>query len=66
MERKSPQEILSGFRIELKKYDLSQAEAMFTAIDADRTRLRSFLPWVDQIKTSADEEAYVRASALQW
>ncbi|RZA07025.1 MAG: N-acetyltransferase [Proteobacteria bacterium] len=66
MEKVFPTETLAGPRIELRKYDISHAAAMFAAIDGDRARLRSFLPWVDQIKAPADEEAYVRSSALQW
>jgi ribosomal-protein-serine acetyltransferase len=61
-----PQERFEGSRIVLRRYELADAEAMFAAIEADRPRLRTFLPWVDLIRVPADEETYIRSAALQW
>jgi ribosomal-protein-serine acetyltransferase len=53
-------------RLLLRKHQLKLATKMFAAVDGDRARLRQFLPWVDGIRSSADETAYIRQTHQQW
>jgi ribosomal-protein-serine acetyltransferase len=62
----SPAERLEGPRVVLRRYEVGDADRMFATIDADRARLRTFLPWVDLIRSAEDELTYVRSAALQW
>ena len=57
---------LLGPRVRLAKYEPGFAPAMFAAVDADRARLRTYLPWVDLIRQVSDEENYIRSATLQW
>jgi len=66
MEKTAPNELLTGPRILLRRYELGDAANLFATIEADRARLRTFLPWVDLIQHVSDEEAYIRSSVLQW
>lgn len=66
MDIKSPEERLEGPRLILRRYELADAAHLFETIEADRARLRAFLPWVDSIRRPEDEEDYVRSSALRW
>ena len=66
MEKAFPAELLLGSRIALRKYEGNLAPTLFAAVDADRARLRTYLPWVDLIQQVSDEEGYVRRTALEW
>lgn len=57
---------IHGTRITLKKYELELAPMMFSYVDADRERLRKFLPWVDFTKTVKDEEEYIQMTHEDW
>lgn len=66
MERTPLPERLEGPRIFLQGHPLSLAEAMFRAVDADRERLRAFLPWVDMTLTVEDEVRYILTTQEGW
>lgn len=42
------------------------AEVLFRAVEADRTRLEKFLPWVPYIQTLADEEKWIQQVTQKW
>ena len=50
--------------LELRLIRPEDAPALFALIDANRTRLREWLPWVDATKKRADTEKYI-ATALR-
>lgn len=66
MNKTFPSELLPGTRIKLQKYELDLAPVLFAAVNADRARLRTYLPWVDLIQKESDEENYVRRTAVDW
>ncbi len=66
MVRNHPHEKLEGARIWLKKLPSEAAKEIYELVDADRTRLGRFLPWVVGIHSVADEEEYLRISDEQW
>lgn len=64
-----PPERLDSERILLLRHDpngVKLAEAMFSVVDADRARLREFLPWVDSTLTAEDSRGYLRMAREQW
>jgi ribosomal-protein-serine acetyltransferase len=44
---------------ELRLLERHHADALFRAVDADRERLRRWLPWVDATRSPADSLAYI-------
>ena len=61
----APQEINTE-RLCLCLPTMAMAAEIFAAIDGERARLQTYLPWVQHVKTVADEEAFVVLSAQQW
>jgi RimJ/RimL family protein N-acetyltransferase len=55
--------LASGFGVN-EGVDL--ARIIFAAVDADRARLRTYLPWVDLTRTEEDQAGYVRRCAEAW
>jgi ribosomal-protein-serine acetyltransferase len=51
----------SGRDLELRPLRLADASALFALVDADRERLRRWLPWVDANTKVAHTRAYIRA-----
>jgi ribosomal-protein-serine acetyltransferase len=43
----------------LRRYTTEDLESIFALVDANRDRLRRWLPWVDQVKTLEDERAWL-------
>ncbi len=66
MESRQLSSCLEGSRIQLIKNLPEHADVMFRGIDADRTRLRVFLPWVDSIRTVQDERDFLESSLQRW
>lgn len=66
MFQKHPPEKLIGERIELRKHELSSAEAMFREVDSDRTRLGRFLPWVAGMHSPQDEKDFIEHTHREW
>jgi RimJ/RimL family protein N-acetyltransferase len=66
LKRTLPSECLRSERITLRRHELELAETMFGYVDADRARLREFLPWVDGTRTLQDERDYIRMSREKW
>ena len=50
-----------GRDLELRPLRLADASALFALVDADRERLRRWLPWVDENTLVAHTRAYIRA-----
>jgi len=50
-----------GDGAELGRYSLRDAETLFALVDAERERLRRWLPWVDGVRTAEDERAWLKA-----
>lgn len=50
----------------LELLEQRHAPALFALIEANRERLRAWLPWVDRTRTVADSEAYIGATQDQW
>lgn len=61
----APQEIQTE-RLRLCPPTVDMAEEIFAAIEGERARLQTYLPWVHHVKTVADEKAFVILSAQQW
>lgn len=61
-----PPAVLRTPRLELRTHDITNAERIFACIDADRERLRRFLPWVDHLLTVEDERAYITRTQGDW
>jgi len=57
---------INGDRIVLRRHDVALASKMFTYVDRDRERLQRFLPWVEIVKSIADEEAYIQKTLADW
>lgn len=51
-------------RLELRQLQPADAPALFAVVDANRKKLRVWLPWVDATRKLQDSEKYI-ASALQ-
>lgn len=43
----------------LRRYAIEDLESIFSLVEADRGRLRRWLPWVDQVRTLDDERAWL-------
>ncbi len=48
--------------LELRAPALEDVDALFAAVDADRARLRVWLPWVDLTKSPDDTRAFIERS----
>lgn len=44
----------------LRRFTIDDAAALFAVVDADRTRLGTWFPWVALTRSSRDEEAWIR------
>ena len=53
--------IVVDSEILLRRPSLVYTDEIFTLIDSSRSYLREWLPWVDSIKTSADEREWIKA-----
>ncbi len=52
-----------GPDLELRLLRPQHAEELFALIEADRDRLRQWLPWVDETKTATDSLAFIQHSS---
>lgn len=52
--------------VELRLLQREDAEAVFHLIDADRERLRRWLPWVDEDRTPDDTRAFIEKALRQF
>ena len=50
-----------GDGAELHRFSMQDAETLFALVDAERERLRRWLPWVDGVRTAEDERAWLKA-----
>ncbi len=50
-----------GDGAEVHRYSMQDAETLFALVDAERERLRRWLPWVDGVRTAEDERAWLKA-----
>jgi ribosomal-protein-serine acetyltransferase len=48
--------------LELRQLQAADAPALFAVVDANRTSLREWLPWVDATLKLADTEAYIKGT----
>jgi ribosomal-protein-serine acetyltransferase len=48
-----------GEGAELRRYRLEDADAIFAIVDADRERLRRWLPWIDPTHSAEDERTWL-------
>lgn len=46
--------------LEMRQLQLADAPALFAAVDKQRAKLRTWLPWVDATKKEADSLAYIK------
>ena len=46
--------------LELRQLQPADAAALFAVVDANRTSLRTWLPWVDATRRLADSEKYIK------
>jgi len=49
----------AGRGLELRPLRLADARAVFEQVDANRLRLRRWLPWLDENRSPADSRAYI-------
>jgi RimJ/RimL family protein N-acetyltransferase len=59
-------EVIKGTQVLLRKHMYEIADLMFGYIDADRTRLNKYLPWVKKVRSVQDEAEYIRQSHEAW
>lgn len=48
-----------GEGVEVRAYEMDDVETIFTLVDAERERLRMWLPWVDAVRTLDDERDWL-------
>lgn len=48
--------------LELRALQLTDAPALFALVDANRTSLREWLPWVDATNRVSDSETYIKGT----
>lgn len=51
---------------ELSLFELGHAAALFAQVEANRARLRTYLPWVDDTRAVGDVQAFIRKASAQW
>lgn len=66
LTKQSLRERLTGKMIELRKHELEKANTIYESITKDKSRLQRYLPWVEYMSSVADEENYIRKTALDW
>lgn len=66
MEKFLFKDTIDSERIFLRKHRADDAGKIFEAIDRDRARLTSFLPWPPAIKTVQDEANYIGYTHKTW
>ncbi|WP_438480717.1 GNAT family N-acetyltransferase [Oleiharenicola lentus] len=52
--------------LELRQLQPSDAPALFAVVDAHRTKLRTWLPWVDDTKTLTDSQRYIATTQKEF
>lgn len=57
---------LRGDQVVLRPYRPGDGAALFAAIDAHREDLKTWLGWIDNHRSEADSEVYVRRLAGRW
>jgi ribosomal-protein-serine acetyltransferase len=55
-----------GHGIELRQFQLADAEQVFAVADRNRDRLREWLFWVDQTHSADDVRHFILATMQQW
>ncbi len=48
-----------GEGAELRRFTVDDADMIFAVVDANRARLREWLPWIDPMKSSDEERAWL-------
>ncbi len=66
IEKKFPNEIIIGPRVELRRHKVDLAQSMFEVIDKNRELFARFLPWVDYSKTVQDTRKYIEDASNKW
>lgn len=66
MDIRYPQEEIETERLALQRLDVHMAPTIFATVDSDRERLNRFLPWVEWMKSGADEMKYIEYSRKGW
>ena len=51
--------------VELRQFQLADAEAIFAAVDRNRARIRVWLPWVDQTESADDVRDFLSRTIEQ-
>ena len=52
--------------LELRQLQLADASTLFAVVDQHRTKLREWLPWVDDTKTLADSQRYIATTQKEF
>ena len=52
--------------LELRQFQLADAEAVFGAADRNRAYLREWLPWVDRTTSAEDVRSFIEGGMEQW
>jgi ribosomal-protein-serine acetyltransferase len=52
--------------IKVRLFELRDAEAIFVAVERNRTYLREWLPWVDPTRTPAEVRSFISRVQLQY
>ncbi len=55
-----------GPGLELRQFQMRDAEAVFKLASRDRARLREWLPWVDRMQSPAEVRDFIEAALEQW
>ncbi len=66
MSRPLPPAEICTERMILRKHKMEDAAMMFREIDADRERLRQWLPWVDHTKVTEDSKRNLETCISSW
>ena len=52
--------------LELRQFELSDAETVFAVADRNRARLREWLPWVDRTPSANEVREFIEGAIQQW
>ncbi|QDK37738.1 GNAT family N-acetyltransferase [Bdellovibrio sp. NC01] len=66
IEQKAFPTKLDGNNIYLERHSQAIANDMFNTIEANRERLRQFLPWVDNTKELDNSRAWINLALAEW
>jgi len=55
-----------GDGIELRLFEERHAQALFSVTERNRSRLRQWLPWLDQTRSAADVQTFIRSALDQF